>query len=118
MKEWYRHTTTGDRGFLIEQRGDRYIVYDRPDQKKKVRYVSSEWIPDQDRQPFPKLQVAELTYGADRLLCRMLNHQDVRKDWLSLTPEQKLDWSDRGPEGGARVDLRREMHEALLGVLK
>lgn len=98
-KQWFRHATTGDRGYLVERNGEQFIRYDRPGEEMLRKYNEQQWLPDRDKRPFARYHVGLVQYEADSKLCFFLGMYDrTRKKWESLTDEERKKWMEHGPQ--------------------
>jgi hypothetical protein len=112
----YRSRTTGDRGYVYQD-GDRVrIKLDRPNDDVSRPFVASEWIEEVEVRNFTPMQMAQVAFVADRLLCTFLGlHADAKLDWISLKEERRIEFMKKGPRGAA---IRAELFEAVMTVLR
>lgn len=96
-RKWYRHTMTGDRGYLVVREGKEWIKYDRPNQE--ILRPLHEWVPDREVRPLTAYQVAMVQWSADTAVALALGlHQRVKRTWDSLTDEQRMAFMKTGPQ--------------------
>lgn len=97
-REWVRHATTGDRGYMVVRNGERMVKYDRPGQEMLRKYNEQQWLPDREKRPFARFHVGRVQYEADAQLCFFLGKYDrYRLKWESLTDGQRKGWIEKGP---------------------
>jgi hypothetical protein len=110
----YRRRTDGQLGF---QREDGQIQLDRAAQVILCP-MSPDWLPEARQKPLSPFEVAQVAWAADMIACRFLGVQK-RKDWLSLTDEEKIDFSADGPpeDPAEHYELRRAIYENLRDAL-
>ena len=107
QRDWYSHTRTGDRGWLVRRDGVDYIKLDRPNEEILKRFQQGEWHRDEEHRPMTVAQVAQIAYEADRKLCFFIGQHDrARKEWPSLSDKERIAWMKEGPtDGGPREAL-------------
>lgn len=114
-RTYYRHTMTGDLGWLVRRDGKDYIKYDRPSHIMERPFRDQDWIAEREHRPLTRLQLAQVAFEADKRLCFFLGlHDQSRREWLSLKDEQRIAWSSAGPpnKGG-----RQELYQAVMAAL-
>ena len=95
--EWLRHRQTGDRGKLVTENGEASIRYDRP-HGPTIPYRPNEWMPELDRVPLNRSQLARVAFAADRqLLYFMQSYARSKRNWDALTDEERIHWAKEGP---------------------
>lgn len=104
---WYRHVREGNRGFMVERNGRQCIKLDRPNEEIVLPYREHEWQLDRESRPLNKHQAGRVAYEADLAARIALGDHAPRKDWLSLTDEQRIVWMAKGPPAGPRAELFR-----------
>jgi hypothetical protein len=117
-REWYRHQTTGERGWRVRRNGKTQIRYDRgPNIDTCVPFNKSVWAPLKELRPLTDHHLAEVAYAADQVLLRALgDHEYARTPWINLRDSERIDWKDSGPgqDGDpVRVDLFRAIMKTL-----
>lgn len=115
-KIYYRHTTTGDLGWLVRREGRDCIRFDRPSHEMVRVFKEDEWIAEREHRPLTKYQLTQIAFEADKKLCFFLGlHSEARRDWLSLRDEDRIRWAEKGPppRGG-----RRELWQAVMASLE
>lgn len=112
---YYRDIQTGDLGYMVRREGKACIRLDRPLQEIIRPYRKNQWKPDVEHRPLTKFQVTRIAFEADRQLCLTLGlHDKAKREWMSLTDEQRIAWSDGGPTDKVeRVKLYRSVMKAL-----
>jgi len=112
---YYRRARDGQLGWFMRQDGHDCIRLDRNSQRIVVPYRPSEWIEDKDHRPLTRVHVAQIALTADNHLCRSLGLHDLAKrEWLSMSPDQRLEWMDKGPRARKeRQDLWRAIMTAM-----
>lgn len=113
---WYRSRTTSDRGYLVTD-GDRVRVkLDRPNEDISRVFIASEWIEEVEVRNFTPMQMAQVAYVADKLLCLFLGlHAESKAEWLSLREPVRIEFMKTGPKG---PQIREELYEAIMAVLR
>jgi hypothetical protein len=97
--KWFRHHLTGDKGFLVEENGERFIQYDRgPNVKERVPFNEKNWKPEEDQRPLTKFQMGHLAYECDLALCKVAGiGPRNRKEWISMSDGDRATWTANGP---------------------
>lgn len=118
-KVWYRSRTTGDRGYLYPD-GDRdRIRLDRPNDHVTRPFVMGEWIEEAEVRNFTPMQMAQVAFVADRLLCMFLGeHTKAKLEWLTMKEPARIDFMRKGPSGQDGSPIRRELYGAIMEVLR
>lgn len=112
-RKFFRETTKGDLGYLVKRGGKTMVRLDRPMEEVILPFRKNKWAPDVKHRPLGKFQVAQVAFEADRKLCTALGlHEKARRDWMSLTDEQRMLWAERGPKD------RPERSRLWVGVMK
>lgn len=113
-KSWYRHATTGERGFLVRRDGKSYVKLDRPNQEI-LRRLDESQIEEDATRPLMPIHVAKVCFDADKALCMALGLMDkARADWDKLTDLQRQAWITVGPKKPAqRASLYATLKEHL-----
>jgi hypothetical protein len=115
-RTWYRHATTGDRGYSCRRGGKECIRYDRPNIDHTVLHRPHDWIPDNTPMKIPEAQLVQVAFDADRKLCLLLGRYDLAKrEWIGLTDDQKIKWMRQGPQ---TPQVRRKMYLGIMDVLR
>lgn len=96
-KRYVRSSTTGDLGVLEEIDGKRVVVM--PGRTgQPIAYREGDWYDDMPPRAMTLLQCAEVAHAADQRLQHFLGLKSrARRDWLSLTPEERLKFAEEGP---------------------
>jgi hypothetical protein len=115
-KQWYRHRATGDLGHLVLEDGKQLISLDRGDNVVLRPFSPGDWIPEDEVRLMTPMQAAQVAFAADAELGRILrwNQPLEQKAWLSITPEEKIQFRDKGPKGRVRVGLWK----AIMSILE
>lgn len=110
-RQWYRSASTSDRGWLVRRDGMSFIRLDRPSQELLRPFRDHDWIAEVEHRPLTPHQVSEVCFAADRALCKVLGMHDLaRKEWMTLTDRERIDFTANGPGGEPR---RRSAYLAL-----
>jgi hypothetical protein len=113
-REWYRQVSSGELGWLVKRDGIEKIKMNRPDEDLVVPYRQGEWVPENEHRPMTIAQVAEICFVADRRLVTFTVNPGLKKDWVDLTDEMKIQWMEKGPKKEQkRVALYKAITEAL-----
>jgi hypothetical protein len=119
--EWYRNTSSGDAGRLVERDGKKYIKLDRPNEPEgfsEYLFKPHEWKLDNERRPMTAHQVAEIKWVAMCKLEHFLgNHQRAKKNWLNLSDAQRIKFMNVPPKSAVRRRLWEKIGEAMLGLM-
>ncbi len=112
QRDWYSHTRTGDRGYLVRRDGTDYVKLDRPNEEILKR-LNGEWHKDEEHRPMTVAQIAQVAFEADKKLCFFLGqHERARKEWPSLSDKERIAWMREGPKGGPRQALYEAIFES------
>lgn len=115
-REWYSHVRTGELGYMVKREGALCVKLDRPNQDIVKPYREAEWRRENDHRPLTRQHLALVCFAADRELCRALGmHEQAKRDWLSLTTEQRVAWMDTGPQKPAE---RARLWATIMKTLK
>lgn len=113
---WYRSRTTSDRGYLYQEGNATRIRLDRPNDEVTRPFVMGEWIEEVEVRNFSPMQMAQVAFVADRLLCMFLgDHVQSKQPWLNLREEKRIEFMKKGPLGDG---IRAELYDAIMGVLR
>lgn len=105
-RQYYRHVQEGQRGYLVERDGKKYIRLDRPNEVMERIFREHEWQLDREARPLNQHQVGRVAFEADKAACIALGeHDDSRREWASLTESKRLAWMASGPPPGPRKEL-------------
>lgn len=112
--KWFRHYLTGDKAFLVEENGERFIQYDRgPNVNQRMPFNERIWNPVEDERPLTKFQMGHLAYQCDLALCKVASiGPRTRKEWLNLSDGERATWTANGPPKDG--DSMRKMMWAAL----
>lgn len=114
-KRYFRSAKDGERGFLTERDGRQYIQLARPNEELLRNFVESEWVPEMERRPLSKAQLAFICFSADFALCKVLGlHGNTLKTWLDLSDKQRIAWMETGP----KMTERHALWSAIMMVLE
>ena len=110
---YYRHATTGDRGYRVTVDGKDCIKYDRPFDPTVMRYSEAEWVLDKHPEPFSIGQVSQVVFETDRQLCLILGlYGEGRRSWQSMTEKERVKFILEGPkEPPIRVDVYKALRK-------
>jgi hypothetical protein len=95
-KEWYHHVTSGQRGWLVEKDGEKFIRIDNPRDPSLRPFSPSTWILDRDIRPLLRHHCAEVAFVACMRLRRVLGDASFRKEWRDLTTEKRIEFAKQG----------------------
>lgn len=114
-RDWvYQSQSTGNRGYLVMEDGKQKVRLDRPDEEIIVPFDGT-WSRLKEHRPLSRYHLTHVAFVADRALLKALGkHAEARIEWESLTPEERRDWMELGPEDdGVRERLYNKVLEAL-----
>lgn len=120
-REWYKSSTTGDRGWLVKREVDgkekSFIKLDRPMRETLLPFTKTQWLPVGEYRPMTRQQLAQVAFEADKKLCFFLGKQHrSRTDWASLSDEDRIEFVKNGPPGADRQRLFKANMKALGGL--
>lgn len=120
QREWYRDRDSGDLGWLVRREGKSMIRLDRPMQEIIKPFRKNKWELEKQSRPMNKFQVTQVAFEADRKLCLVLGlHDKARREWLSLSDNQRIEWEREGPTSPlSRMTLYRAIKKALAPLTK
>lgn len=115
-RRYFRHTSTGDLGYVVRREGKDCIRLDREMQEIIQPFRDGQWVEEREFKPFTLHQVAQLAFAADCALCRMMGkHKEAKAEYMTLPEKVRIDFMQNGPgEGG----LRSELFKAIMKTLK
>jgi len=110
----YRSTTTGDKGFMMEVDGKKYIELDRPSQQVRRLYKEKDWIKEDEHRPLLPQQIGRIHFEAQKYLLIAVGDPEGHKmDWLMMQNQDRNDWMQEESD----VALVRALYDAMDGVL-
>ena len=113
---WYRHTTTGERGWKVRRDGKTKVRRDLgPEIDQCLPFNKRDWAPMKELRPLTGHHLGEISYSADRVLVKALDGRSP-PEWLNLSDTQKIDFKDNGPPADAepeRMEVFRVIQKAL-----
>lgn len=113
---YYRHTQTGDLGYACQHDGKDCIRYDRPNQMHVVPHIEGKWDLEEQHTVIPDISLVKIAFEADKQLCLLMGHHDLAKrEWISLSDEQRNKWRQVGP---TRPTVRRRLYRVIMDVLR
>lgn len=116
-REWFRHESRGDRGYLVRRGGKDVIRLDRPMQEL-LEPLTGQWKRDEYGSLFLPEQVARVAFQADRGACALVGlHVESRKGWHDITDKERTDFIRNGPPANAHA-TRRLVYEAIFKALE
>jgi hypothetical protein len=116
QRVWYRHRRNGNRGYMVRRDGRECIKLDRPAEDITKPYQQGEWIQEADRRPMTEATMAQVALAADRQLCLFLGeHELSRKDWHSMSDDERIGWMQEGPDD---PEIRAVIYEVIMEVLR
>lgn len=113
---YYRSTTTGDRAYLVRREGKDHIRLDRPMEEIIKPFRPNDWVREETHAPLARAHIVQVAFEADKRLCPFLGlHTEARKEWLSLTDGDRIQWLHDGPKttNVARRNLWKHIMKAL-----
>jgi hypothetical protein len=123
-KIWFRHRTTGELAYLLEQNGIKKLkpnrpndptVYDLPIQGTDGSFGA--WELAKEKRVLNKHQIATVAYAADYYLCKAIGVFG-NKDWMNLKDEDRISFVNNGPKttDEDRLNLYRAIVQLLASV--
>lgn len=107
QRVWYRHVETGDLGFLVMRDGEQKIKYDQGGDR--VVKLDGKWRAEVAHTPLTAQAVGRVAFEADKGLCIALGlHAEGRRDWLLMSPTERIAFTTSGPIG-AHNDIRARL---------
>lgn len=103
-KQWYRSSSDGELGWMVERGGQKYIQLNRPNEEILRPWSGgAHWVPEVEHRPINRAQLAKVCFEADRSLCQALGiYEPAKKEWASLTDKERIMWMEKGPKGPER----------------
>jgi hypothetical protein len=101
---YYRHTRTGDLGYLVQKDGRDFIAYDRAGDPILKVFKHGDWIAEAEPRPLSAVAIARVAYDADAALCIALG-LPKQKPWLSLLDDERIQFMQHGPPSAVRQGL-------------
>lgn len=115
-REWYRHSTTGDRGYRVRREGKDAIRLDRPEQE--LIQPMHGWIRDEYGTTFPAEQIARVAFAADRAVCGIVGEHSIsRQLWQDLREQDRIKFIRNGPGNGVH-SVRKLVFDAIIDALE
>lgn len=116
-REYYRHATTGDLGYIVRRDGKDCIKMDRGSAPEEIRdFVAGAWVRENQVYPMNRQQLVQVAYEADRKLCFYLGlHKEAKREWRSMKEEERIKWVEKGPRASS---LRNHLFAAIMEALK
>lgn len=109
---WFREALSGQLGYFVKKDGVPKIKLDRPGCNILRPYNKRNWIPCDDKRELTDYHVGEITFEADRVLCKILGmYPESRRVWLNLKDNDRQKWIEDGPDDGEV--LRRILYTAI-----
>ncbi len=112
--EAYRSTTTGDRGYLVEVDGKKYIDLDRPSHSSRRLYKERDWIKEDEHRPLLPQQIWHVYFQAEKYLRIALGDPKGNKmDWMMMDNNTRGEWVREEPEHRLLRTVREALEEIL-----
>jgi hypothetical protein len=112
-REYWRSTSTGDRGYIVKRKGVEVIRLDRPMQEL-IFPKTQEWIADEFGSLMLESQAAGIAFAADREVCRAVGlHLESRRGWQDLSDQERMKFTKDGPARTANP-IRGVVYDAIL----
>jgi hypothetical protein len=117
-REYFRHSSSGDRGYKVRRGGKEMIRLDRPMQEIILPLIESTWRPDEYGSKLLPMAAAMIAYAADREILRAHGrHAEARKTWQDLKDQERQKWLAQGPGKDPGCPLRQEIYRAISKAL-
>lgn len=114
-RTYYREGGGGQLGWLVRRNGRDCIRLDRATQELIVPIKG--WEPDTSHKPLTLAHVAQVTFEADRALCRYIGIQaQTRKQWIDMREPERIDWMKHGPD--TADPIRRSLYVSIRAAMK
>ncbi len=117
-RTYYRRGTTqnGQRAYLVERSGVQMLKLDSYDPEVLVKFDPAMWTIERELRPLTKMQAARVAYEQDRALCVALHmHIESRKQWVDMSPEERIEFMESGPERNA---MRKKLWRSTMSLLE
>lgn len=112
----YRSTTTGDRGFLTERGGAKFVRLDRTNQVIEKPYKEDEWTEESPHRPLLPHHLSRIFFEAEKhLLIALGDPQGRDMDWDMMVARQKNIY--RNEMDDQDNPLVKKLHKAMHKVL-
>lgn len=118
-RQWYRHTETGQAGWIVERAGEKMIRLDRggEDEDNLQKFNKDRWRPDVEKRPIMRGQLGLICFAADRELCAVIGLPEERKKtWDQLTDAQRLAWTTGQGPGSPKI--RAQLYERIWSLFE
>lgn len=115
-KTWYRSTADGQLGWFVKRDGRAYIKYDRPGPREILKPFNKQtWTLCEDPRELSEVHIGEITFEADKVLCRILGkYERSYLNWQNLPMPKKKTWIMFGPrDEPKRVLLYRTIKRVM-----
>lgn len=116
-KQWYRQGGSGGQlGWLVRRNGADRVKLDREAEEITLPFKAGDWVPEREHRPMTVAQLAQVAFEADRVLCFFVGlPANKKKDWVSLSDDQKIAWMDKGP---TKHEIRKALYRAVSDALR
>ena len=119
-RRFYYHHIDGQLGELVNIDGVAHIRLNRGSEEIDVPFQEGKWRPASETRKLNKHHAAEVSFAADRVLCKALGlHTEIgakERDWMMLGNEERLAWATHGPKG-TKSDLRMKLFKDIQATL-
>lgn len=116
---YYRHTHSGDRGYIVKRGGRDVIRLDRANEEIIKPLEPTVWRLEREHRPLTNMALAQIAYRADSELCFHLGEHDPnRKEWKSMYERERIKWMRQGPPPDPKIRqvLWRRVMETLAPI--
>lgn len=116
-RQYFRSAQTGDRGWMVRRGGKDTIKLDRKAEVIERTFFPGDWVEESPDVPdFTAIQIAQVTFEADKALCRQMGDaKKAKREWLNLSDDQRIQWMNEGPVEPRRKKLYAAVKKALQG---
>ncbi len=113
----YRSATTGDKGFMIEVDGKKYIELDRPSNPSRRVYKEREWVKEEEHRPLLPQEIGRVHFEMERTFLLALKDPKARKmNWEMMTNLERNEWVREMREDD-KPPLVQKLHDAIHPIL-
>lgn len=116
-REWYRHESSGERGYRVRRGGKNMIKLDRP-MEELLQPMGDWWKRDEYGTLFLPEQIARVAFAADRGFCALIGlHRESRLTWQDIPEKARTEFLKKGPPVSEHPG-RRKLYEAIFEAMK
>lgn len=118
-KIWYRSSFDGQLGWFVKRDGRPLIKLDRPGPREMLKpFTKRDWIECADPRELSDVHLGEITFEADKVLCRILGKYELAyRNWSTLPQPEKKTWISMGPRDNAKRIMLYRIIKKMMGKI-